>query len=49
MSEVKEDLVEVKPKQTRSTKPKEDQVESKLKKMGFVFDPKRGHVYQEIK
>lgn len=49
MSEVKEDLVEVKPKQTRNTKPKEDQVESKPKKMGFVFDPKRGHVYQEIK
>lgn len=48
MSEVKEDLAEVKPKQTRNTKPKVDQVENKPKKMGFVFDPKRGHVYQEI-
>lgn len=48
MAEEKEGLVEVKPKQTRNTKPKVDQVEDKPKKMGFVFDPKRGHVYQEI-
>jgi hypothetical protein len=49
MTVVKEDLAEDKPKQTRNTKPKEDQIDSKPKKMGFVFDPKRGYVYQEIK
>lgn len=49
MTDEKEDLAEVKPKQTRNTKPEVDQVEDKPKKMGFVFDPERGHVYQEIK
>lgn len=48
MAEAKDNLVEVKPKQARAAKPKVETAEDKLKKMGFVFVPDRGYVYQEI-
>lgn len=48
MAEAKDNLVEVKPKQVRTAKPKVETVEDKPKKMGFVFVPDRGYVYQEI-
>lgn len=48
MTEAKETLPEVKPKQARAQKPKVETVEDKPKKMGFVFVEDRGYVYQEI-
>lgn len=48
MTEAKETLPEVKPKQARAAKPKIETVEDKPKKMGFVFVPDRGYVWQEI-
>lgn len=48
MTEAKETLPEVKPKQARVTKPKVETLEGKPKKMGFVFVADRGYVWQEI-
>ena len=48
MTEAKDNLVEVEPKQARTAKPKVEVVEDKPKKMGFVFVEDRGYVYQEI-
>lgn len=48
MTEAKETLPEVKPKQARATKPKVETVEDNPKKMGFVFVADRGYVWQEI-